>query len=202
VSVTNDANINSKPAWSPDGASIYFHRLVTTPTPPTPPGWQIYRVPAGGGGLTRITPDGSGNNTFPACLHHAPVVMLTGPAAGPVSGTVSITVDALSAATITSVRFLVDGVEVATDTVAPFSYSWNADAAGPGSHSLLAVASDAVGSSTTSAPVTATVAGPGGGGGGGGGGGAGGGGCGVGGGISALALIALSLLRLRRPGRT
>ena len=196
VSVTNDVNINSKPTWSPDGTTVYFHRFVYGAPSPK---WDIYRTPSSGGGaLTQVSPGAPDNNTFPAYLHHAPVVTMTAPTAGPVSGTVTITVDAVSAAAISSVHFLVDGVDVATDTVAPFSYSWNADAAGPGSHTLQTIAIDAVGSSTTSAPVTVTVVAPGGGGGGSGGGGSGGGGCGVGGGINALMLLALYALGLRR----
>lgn len=192
--ITNDLHINSKPEWSPDGNTIYFHRFVYgAPTPK----WDIYRTPSSGGGaLTLVSAGAPGNNTFPAYLHHAPVVMVTSPAAGAVSGSVSITADAVSAAAISSVRFQVDGVDIATDTTAPYSCTWDSTSAGSGNHVIRAIATDAFASSATSASVTVTKAGPGGGGGSGGGGG--GGGCGLGGGVSALLLVILFALGLRR----
>lgn len=193
--ITNDLHINSKPEWSPDGSTIYFHRFVYgAPTPK----WDVYRTPASGGGaLTLVSPGAPGNNTFPAYLHHAPVVAVTSPAAGSVAGTVTITADAVSAAAITSVRFQVDGVDIATDVTAPYSCSWNTDAASSGTHSLRAIAVDAFGSSTTSA--AGVMSKPGGSGAGGGAGdGGGGGGCGMGGGIASLLLMAALALSLRR----
>lgn len=193
--ITNDLHINSKPAWSPDGGTIYFHRFVYGAPSPK---WDLYRTSsAGGGALTPVSPGAPGNNTFPAYLHHAPVVTVTSPAAGAVGGSVTIAAEAVSAAAITGVRFQVDGVDVATDTTAPYSCTWDAGAASSGNHTIRAIATDAFASSTTSAGVTVTKAGPGGGGGGGGSGG-GGGGCGLGGGISALLLTIAFTLGLRR----
>jgi len=202
--ITNDLHINSKPEWSPDGSTIYFHRFVYgAPTPK----WDIYRTPSGGGGaLTLVSAGAPGNNTFPAYLHHAPEVTLSAPAAGAVTGTVTITADAVSAAAITSVRFQVDDVDVATDTSAPYSCTWNSGTASTGSHTLRAIATDAVASTATSASVTVTsIASPGGGGGA-SSGGSGGGGCGLGGGVSALLTLLMLGLGLCRsahvPGRT
>ncbi len=190
--ITNDLNINSKPEWSPDGSTIYFHRFVYGPPSPK---WNIYRTPASGGGaLTLVSVGAPGNNTFPAYLHHAPIVTVTSPVGGAATGTVTITADAVSAAAITSVRFQVDGVDLATDTTLPYSCTWNADAVSAGSHSLRAIAVDAVNSTATSAAVMVNKAGPGGGGGGSGGGGNGGG-CGLGGGASALLMLAWFAVR-------
>jgi TolB protein len=197
--ITSDLDINSKPAWSRDGATIYFHRLVYGPGAT----WGVYRTQAGGGGpITLVDAGATGNNTYPAFLHHAPVVTLTAPASGTVSGLVAVSADAASAAAIASVRFQVDGVDIATDTTAPYACSWDSVAAGPGIHSVRAVATDAVGGTGVSPEVALTVAGPAGGSSGGGGSGsggnAGGGGCGLGGASAMLALFAvLSGLRQR-----
>jgi Tol biopolymer transport system component len=193
--ITNDLHINSKPEWSPDGSTIYFHRFVYGAPSPK---WDIYRTPSSGGGaLTLVSVGAPGNNTFPAYLHHAPVVTVTAPAADAVTGTVTITADAVSAAAISSVRFQVDGIDIATDSTLPYSCSWNSSSASAGNHTVRAIATDAVASTATSATVTVTTSSPGGGGGGSSGGG-GGGGCGLGGGVSTLLTFALFVLGLRR----
>ncbi|HEX3134120.1 MAG TPA: Ig-like domain-containing protein [Planctomycetota bacterium] len=190
--ITNDLHINSKPEWSRDGGTIYFHRFVYGAASPK---FDVYATTASGGGaLTLVSSGAPGNNEFPAHLHHAPVVTVTSPAAGAVAGTVTITAEAVSAATITSVRFQVDGVDIATDNTAPYSCSWNADSASSGSHTLRALATDAVASTTTSAVVTVTKTG--GSGGGASSGSGGGGGCGLGGGVSALLMLGLFALGL------
>src|SRR5439155_1387400 len=56
------------------------------------------------------------------------------------------------------VQFLLDGANLgAEDTSAPYSVSWNTTTASNASHTLTAVARDAAGLRTTSAPVTVTV---------------------------------------------
>jgi hypothetical protein len=56
------------------------------------------------------------------------------------------------------VQFKLDGANLASeDTSAPYSVSWNSTTATNGSHTLTAVARDAAGNTTTSAPVQVTV---------------------------------------------
>ncbi len=195
--ITDDANVNSKPEWSRDGTTIYFHRLVYAPDAK----FDVYRTPASGGGaITLVSPGAPGNNEYPALLHHAPVVAITGPAAGAVAGPVAITADAVGAVAIVSVRFEVDGGVIATDASAPYACTWNPAGAGAGSHVVRAITVDAVGASATSAGLALTVAGSAGGGGSADDGGSGG--CGLGSASSLLALASLVLgARLGRSAR-
>ncbi len=76
----------------------------------------------------------------------APVVAIANPAAGSViSQSVSIDASASDGGGITSVAFHIDGALKATDTAAPYSFAWNIDSEPDGEHSLLVVATDAVG---------------------------------------------------------
>jgi TolB protein len=56
----DDGNINSKPAWSLDGHTIYFHRMV-------PPDYrfQVFRIGNEGGGLAELTSDAPGVSEHP-----------------------------------------------------------------------------------------------------------------------------------------
>src|SRR6202030_1386704 len=59
---------------------------------------------------------------------------------------------------VTGVQFRVDGANLAAaDTTAPFSTVWNTFGFASGNHTLTAVASDAAGNATTSAPVAVVV---------------------------------------------
>lgn len=60
----NDGNINSKPAWSLDGRSIFFHRMELAPL--VEGKFGVFRIGADGSGLTRLTPVGSGVNEHPS----------------------------------------------------------------------------------------------------------------------------------------
>jgi TolB protein len=57
----DDGNINSKPAWSLDGQTIYFHRMV-------PPDYRfkVFRIAPDGTGLTEVTAGAAGNNEHPS----------------------------------------------------------------------------------------------------------------------------------------
>jgi len=57
----DDGNINSKPAWSLDGQTIYFHRMV-------PPDYRfkVFRMSNDGSGLTELTLGAAGNNEHPS----------------------------------------------------------------------------------------------------------------------------------------
>jgi hypothetical protein len=85
-----------------------------------------------------------------------PSVSITSPGAGAsVSGNVTIVASAQNAA---GVQFLVDGLNVgAEDTTSPYSASWSTTNSADGSHTITARARNASGT-TTSAPVTVTVA--------------------------------------------
>jgi Tol biopolymer transport system component len=59
--VIDDGNVNSKPAWSTDGSTIYFHRLVYGGEK----GFQIWRIAPDGSDLTEISGGQGGSNEFP-----------------------------------------------------------------------------------------------------------------------------------------
>jgi YD repeat-containing protein len=88
-----------------------------------------------------------------------PTVAVTSPASGgTVSGTVPVTASASDEVGITGVQLLVDGAALgAEDITDPYSAAWDTTAVTDGSHALTAVARDAAGNTTTSAPITVTV---------------------------------------------
>src|SRR5215471_4558575 len=57
----DDGNINSKPAWSLDGRTIFFHRMV-------PPDYRfrVFSIQLNGAGLTELTPGATGNSEHPS----------------------------------------------------------------------------------------------------------------------------------------
>ena len=89
-----------------------------------------------------------------------PTVSIISPANGAtVSGTIIVTAGAADNVGVAGVQFRVDGANVgAEDTAAPYSISIDTTTAVNGPHTLAAVARDAAGNRTTSAPVTITVA--------------------------------------------
>ncbi len=86
----------------------------------------------------------------------SPLVSLTSPSAGSVvSGTVTVGASASGKTKVVKVMFYLDGSLKASDTKAPFSYSWNTKTAANGSHTLMARAYDAAGNvALSSIPVT------------------------------------------------
>src|SRR5207248_783343 len=89
-----------------------------------------------------------------------PTVSITPPANGaPVKGTVIVTASASDNVGVVGVQFLLDnGVNGSADvTTAPYSVSWNTATVSDGSHKITAIARDAAGNSTPSAPVTVIV---------------------------------------------
>ena len=87
-----------------------------------------------------------------------PTVSMTAPAAGTVSGTVTVSANASDASGVAGVQFLLDGNSLgAEDTAAPYSISWNSTTAPNGAHTLSARARDTVGNAATSASVAVTV---------------------------------------------
>jgi methionine-rich copper-binding protein CopC len=90
----------------------------------------------------------------------APTAAVTGPASGAsVSGVTTLTASASDAVLVTSVQFLLNGRPLGAPlTAAPYTLSWNSLAVPNGTYTLTAVALNGAGLSTTSAPVSITVA--------------------------------------------
>jgi len=90
-----------------------------------------------------------------------PVVNITAPAAGPVSGTATLTANATSSVGIASVQFQADGANVGaavTGAGPNFSTSWDTIVnSSIGSHTITAIATDKLGQTTTSAAVNVSV---------------------------------------------
>jgi hypothetical protein len=87
-----------------------------------------------------------------------PSVSLTEPVGGTtLAGTVTISANASDASGVRKVEFLLDGVLLATDTTAPYSYAWNTLTAASGGHVLSARATDNTSNVATSAEVSVTV---------------------------------------------
>jgi len=91
--------------------------------------------------------------------NQAPTVTLNSPGAT-VTGTVTLEASASDDRGVSLVRFLVDGVVIATDTAAPFSYEWDSTGVPNGDVTLTAEAEDAAGNVGTSADVNVTVDNP------------------------------------------
>jgi hypothetical protein len=88
----------------------------------------------------------------------APTVSLTAPAAGTVSGVVTVSANASDNVGVVGVQFKLDGAALGSeDTLSPYSTSWDTATASNGSHTLTAVARDASGNSTISTSVVVTV---------------------------------------------
>ncbi len=98
--------------------------------------------------------------TTPPVANQAPTVSLTAPATGAAfTAPASVSLAATAAdtdGTVSSVDFYAGSTLVATDTAAPYTYTWANVAAG--SYSITAVARDNAGATTTSAAHAVTVA--------------------------------------------
>src|SRR5216117_2265167 len=112
-------------------------------------------------GWSLIAPQPAQAQLLPPLPIGSLIVTVTSPADGsPVSGTVpvSASVTIIGSLTVRGVQFKVDGANLgAEDTSAPYSVSWNTTTASNGSHTLTAVATDLLGGTWTSDPVTVTV---------------------------------------------
>ena len=91
--------------------------------------------------------------------HPAPVVQITAPGVGaslelgrPVLVTASA---AQSAGAIDRVEYFVDGAPIGSAGATPYRITWTP--AATGSHTLTAVATDAIGATATSAPIALTI---------------------------------------------
>ena len=126
-------------------------------------------VPNGVHTLTAVARDAAGNTTTSTAVSITvqniapdsmpPAVSLIAPADGvTVSGAVTVSATASDNVGVVGVQFRVDGVNVgAEDTSSPFSTSWVTAIVADGAHTITAVARDAAGNTTVSAPRTVTV---------------------------------------------
>ncbi|HEX5003967.1 MAG TPA: Ig-like domain-containing protein [Gemmatimonadales bacterium] len=103
---------------------------------------------------------GCSDSTDPAPVDRTPPqVSITSPLAGAVTGTVTLTANATDDIGVTVVEWKINTALLpAPDSAAPFQHQWDTSANGPGIYEWVAVAKDAAGKSTESAPVTYTVA--------------------------------------------
>ncbi|MEO8484266.1 MAG: Ig-like domain-containing protein [Acidobacteriota bacterium] len=131
--------------------------------------WNVGTSPSGSYAVRAVARDAAGNTTTSASIMVtvnngsgdtvAPSVSVTAPIAGSTaSGVISLAATASDNVGVSRVSFTVDGVTVgAADTTAPYQGSWNSTGAAVGSHTIRAIAVDAAGNTTTSAPVGVTV---------------------------------------------
>ncbi|NNF66115.1 MAG: hypothetical protein HKM98_01250 [Gammaproteobacteria bacterium] len=87
-----------------------------------------------------------------------PPVVSVQPAAGALSGTVPIAIEATDNVGVTLVSLTANGGIVGTTSVAPYIVEWDTLSVANGDYELLATATDAAGNSAMSIPVNVTVA--------------------------------------------
>jgi poly(hydroxyalkanoate) depolymerase family esterase len=104
-----------------------------------------------------VVPGGSGSGSGSGS-GGAPYVAIVAPSDGQdVSGSVGVVVAAGGDVAIANVALAIDGATIGTDDTAPYQFTWTAPTA-PGTHTLVATATDANGQTAT-AMATVTVAG-------------------------------------------
>ena len=86
-----------------------------------------------------------------------PTVAISSPTAGTVSGIVPVSVSAADNVGVVKVELYVGGVLLASDTTAPWSFSWDTTKKANGTYGLYAKAYDAAGHVTSSSTVNETV---------------------------------------------
>ena len=115
---------------------------------------------ANNGGLNAVLSGVFFGNAPPAGVP-APVVSITAPNPGSVSGTITVTANATSPVGIVSLQFQINGTNLGTvsGTDSTFSTTWKTDEFPDGSsYSLTAIATDSLGQHTTSSAVAVTIA--------------------------------------------
>jgi hypothetical protein len=150
----NGINFDTEDATAPYSATAYTNA-----------------VPDGTYTFTAVARDAAGNqatsapvtvtvaNSPAATDSSPPTVAITSPASGAtVSGAITVTANASDNVGVVGVQFQYDGINFdAEDTTAPYSATAYTNNVPDGSHTFTAVARDAAGNRTTSAPVTITV---------------------------------------------
>ncbi len=121
--------------------------------------WDTIALPNGTHTLQAMAFDAAGNSagTIPVSVTVSntppditpPIVSIDAPAAGAtVYGTATVTATATDDIGVVSTDLYVDGALYATDTTAPYAFSWNTTASANCSHTLDVVAADAAGNSS------------------------------------------------------
>jgi hypothetical protein len=145
-----------------DGANLGAEDTVS----PYSVTWNTATVADGSHSLRAIGRDAAGNSTISSAVTVTvmndttpPTVRITSPSSGAtVGGVITVTANASDNVGVVGVQFRVDGANLgAEDTSAPYSVSWDTGTATPGTHSLTAIARDAVNNTATSTAVSVTV---------------------------------------------
>ena len=157
-------------------AGVQFKRNGTNiggedTTSPYAAGLNTTTIPNGSYTLTAVARDGAGNQATsapvtitvanqPAGDTSPPTVGITSPQSGAtVSGTITVTANASDNVGVVGVQFRYDGINFgAEDTTAPYSSPATTTSVPDGEYTLTAVARDAAGNQTISAPVRIIVA--------------------------------------------
>ena len=136
--------------------------------PPYTLAWDTSTAPEGPRKLNAVAQDAAGNQSLSAdvwvTVTHAdttaPAVTVTEPAMlSTVIGTTNVSANASDDTGVTSVQFLLDGVNLgAAFTAPPYTLAWDTSTAPEGVRKLNAVAEDATGNQSISADVWVTVA--------------------------------------------
>jgi hypothetical protein len=151
-------------------ASVSFYAngtlIGTDTTAPYSCAWDTTKIVNGSCTLTAKAVDAVGNSSTAsigvtvsnaAADSTPPAISSMTPSGGAtVSGTVAVQTSATDNVGVTSVSFYVDGALKATDSTAPYGFSWDTTTAINGTHLLMAKASDAAGN-TASLSCSVTV---------------------------------------------
>ncbi len=143
--------------------------LASDPAAPYQVAWDSTKVANGSATLRATAFDAAGNSAnsanvtvtvanAPPADTTPPVVSITSPGGGNVSGSVSISANASDNVGVSRVDFYVNGVLLASDPSAPYQATWDSTKVANGPATLRATAFDAAGNSANSANVTVTVA--------------------------------------------
>ena len=149
-------------------ARVDFYRdsnvlLGTDNTSPYSISWDITSVINGAHTLTVIATDLAGNTKTSSIVsvsvdNSPPLVSLSTPANGYVTGTFAVSATATDNVGLSKVEFYRDdNVLLTTDTSSPYTFNWNSTTVTEGAHTLYAIAQDKAGFRTTSATVAITV---------------------------------------------
>jgi uncharacterized protein (TIGR03118 family) len=172
--VSGTVNITANASDNVGVARVVFQARVGTTTTdiatdtsaPFSASWNTGAVANGAATLIATAFDAYGNSTAATNVAVTvnnvpdttpPTVSLTSPAAGNVTGTVSVVATASDNVGVSQVQFFYGSTLIGTATSSPYSVQWNT-AGVSGAQSLTAVARDGAGNTTTSAAVGVTVA--------------------------------------------
>jgi hypothetical protein len=123
-------------------------------TPVATGSYTLTAVATDNGG-NQTTTTGAGSPSVTVTNLSAPSISITSPTPVQINSATTITATTTTAGSIASVQFLANGTTLGTVTTAPFTFNWTPTAAG--AYTLSAVATDNLGSQTTSATISVTV---------------------------------------------